>query len=766
MFGINRLLDINITKKLSLLFIIVILGFIGVALTYWVVIKNETNATERSNLFIKYGQLVSNAQKNYFKVRRFENDFLLSISASTGQTYNNIPLEEHAKYLGLLEMDMESLRTLSQAIDSKAVENIIIGDVELPSEYQSQLVAQASTVIKDYKLSFSDIVNFNRVVGFNENEGLRIKARLLLDGIENEVSAIRLSKLQSVLSKMRTHEKHIIQSIDLTESFEELKNQYQIFNNTLSGLVGVSESIKSKIENNIDNYLQTIGEIVANKRNANEYTELYDFMLGPLFDEMGQSSALSILQNQAAQAKTTNSITFVVALSLFAIASLISLMLYLFGRTITKPINTLTKTIHEVNQGNLQARTGLERADELGVLSSAFDRLLDEKVTQLSNSEKNNSELNDSIISLLSSVSQISKKDFTIKAPVHENVTGALGDSLNLLTTETANALSGVKEISVRVVAESSRVQRQSKFVMAVAEKERKLVENIIDELRKTSIEMNKISIDATDANKRADHALSNTHSALETVDRSIDGINGIRDTIRDTEKRIKRLGERSLEITNIVNLINDIAERTHILALNASMRAGSEDEKGHGFAVVAEEVQRLAESAREATSEIDSLVNNIRIETKDAVTAMNTVISQVAEGTAAAEQAGLAMRETQTSTENLVKAVNVITKRAKVQAQANLRLVQNSNEVLDSTRQTDQHLRQQMTNTNNLVRYSNMLLTTVGIFKLPVVEPENKFAIIKNAENQNRTLKSDLAAVISKQNPPSQGEDNNLVVA
>ena len=766
MFGLHRLLNINITKKLSLLFALVVIGFIGIGLTYWVVISNERNATQRSNLFIKYGQLVSDAQKHYFKVRRYENDFLLSISASTGQTYNNVPLDEHGKYLTLLEIDMENLRALSQEIDAKAAEQLIVDEVELPSEYQSQLVAQASTVIKDYKASFSDIVNFNQAVGFNENEGLRLKARLLLDDIENEISSIRASKLQSVLSKIRTHEKHILQSIDLTEAFEELKNQYQTYQYYIDRVAGVSDATRTKLKNNMNNYLGKIGEIVANKRNANEYTELYDFMLGPLFDEMGKSSELSILQNQASQAKITNNIMAFVALSLIAIASLISLMLYLFGRTITKPINTLTETIHEVNQGNLAARTGLERADELGVLSSAFDRLLDEKVTQLSNSEKTSSELNDSIISLLSSVSQISNKDFTVKAPVHENVTGALGDSLNVLTKETSSALSGVKEISVRVVAESSRVQRQSKFVMAVAEKERKLVEDIIAELRKTSKEMNQISIDATDANKRADHALTNTHSALEIVNRSIEGINGIRDTIRDTEKRIKRLGERSLEITNIVNLINDIAERTHILALNASMRAGSADEKGHGFAVVAEEVQRLAESAREATSEIDSLTNNIRIETKDAVTAMNTVIAQVAEGTAAAEQAGLAMRETQSSTENLVNAVNVITKRSMVQAQANLRLVHNSNDVLNSTRQTDQYLRQQMTNTNNLVRYSNMLLTTVGIFKLPVVDTENKFEVLMNEENKKRTLESDLGVAINQQKARAQEKDSSFVVA
>ncbi len=739
MFNLNNILDIKITKKLTILFITVTLGFVAIALTYWMVIKNEREATERSNLFIKYGQLVSNAQKNYFKVRRFEKDFLLSISASTGQTYNNAPLDEHAKYVHLLEQNMEQLRALSDSDKFKSSEKVIINEIELPAEYQSQLVTQASAVVENYKSSFSDIVKFNQVVGFTDEDGLRKKANGLLSAIEKGVGSAYTNNLQSIVAKVRANEKHILQSIDLTESFENLKYQIQVFQAQLEIPENILELDNPDLGAYISDYIVTINEIVSNKRNANEYTELYDFMLGPIFDEMGQSSSLSIFQNQSKQKSKTNTIAGIVALSLIAIASLISLLLYLFGYTITKPINKLVDTIHEVNQGNLQARTNLVRKDELGELSTAFDRLLDEKVTQLSLSEKDNDVLNESIISLLNSVAQLSKKDFTVVAPVFENVTGALGDSLNYLTKETATALSDVKEISVRVVVESNRVQRQAKLVMAVAEKERHQVESIMGELNKSSNEMVKMSTYATDVSKKAEYALRNTHSALETVDRSVAGINGIRKTIRQTEKRIKRLGERSQEITGIVNLMNSIAERTHILALNASMHAASSGEKGRGFSVVAEEVQRLAESARDATTEIESLVNNIRIETKDAVSAMNTAITQVADGTALAEKAGSAMRETQDSTQDLVQAVNAITKSSKMQAHANLQLVENANEILEGTRKTDQHLHQQMTTTNNLVRYSNMLLTTVGIFKLPVVEHADKLANISVEEIQNK---------------------------
>jgi methyl-accepting chemotaxis protein len=110
------------------------------------------------------------------------------------------------------------------------------------------------------------------------------------------------------------------------------------------------------------------------------------------------------------------------------------------------------------------------------------------------------------------------------------------------------------------------------------------------------------------------------------------------------------------------VNLINTIAERTHVLALNASMQAAAAGDAGRGFAVVAEEVQRLAESSRQATQQIAQLVNNIQIETADTINTVNKTISQVVAGSELAAKSGQQMRETQQSTASLVELVKRIT--------------------------------------------------------------------------------------------------------
>ena len=203
----------------------------------------------------------------------------------------------------------------------------------------------------------------------------------------------------------------------------------------------------------------------------------------------------------------------------------------------------------------------------------------------------------------------------------------------------------------------------------------------------------------------------------------TVDGINSIRETIRETEKRIKRLGERSQEISSVVSLINSIAERTHILALNASMHAASAGEAGRGFAVVADEVQRLAENAREATAQISSLVNNIQTETSEAVTTMNSAISEVVSGTQLAGQAGEQMQGTLKRTNQLVEMVQQIASSSKQQAKTTNIITDRAKAIKENTEKTNSELLEQSKNADKLVNYSTQLVQAVGVFTLPDIE-------------------------------------------
>ncbi len=411
---------------------------------------------------------------------------------------------------------------------------------------------------------------------------------------------------------------------------------------------------------------------------------------------------------------------FIALLITLFISSILSIYLV---STMTKPIDYLRNIMHKVTEGDFDIRAKLDTNDEISALSHDLDELLQKQITRLNEAEKENDQLNDSVIKLLNAVSKLSEKDLTVKVKVTKDMVGPVADALNLLSTETAKVLHGVRKISEEVANASDNVKAQSDSVIAVANMERQEVEKTASELSETAEAMNRIAELAQTCNSAADNAIKTTQTALETVTNTVDGINDIREIIHETEKRIKRLGERSQEISGTVNLINSIAERTHILALNASMHAASAGEAGRGFAVVADEVQRLAENARDATSQISTLVNNIQIETADTVTTMNKAITQVVGGTRLAEQAGEQMKKTKQTTANLVAAVQRIATNSQNQARISNALRDRAYQIQASTQQTSQQLQEQTIHTNNLVQYSEQLLTAVRVFKLPNME-------------------------------------------
>jgi len=410
---------------------------------------------------------------------------------------------------------------------------------------------------------------------------------------------------------------------------------------------------------------------------------------------------------------TISAIIFV----LIAVGAVLALFVM---RTITGPVSHLEDVMEKLRRGDTEVRARLESQDEIGNLARHFDEMVDEREAVAARIKHENDQLNESVLNLLQGVAKLSQKDLTTKVPVAEDVTGAVADALNMLASETAKVLQQVSNISADVTSASLKVKQQSDTVRATADVEREQVIKTAEELKVAADGMSRIQGLAQAANTAADNAIKTTQAALTTVSATVGGINSTRDTIRETEKRIKRLGERSQEISGVVGIINTIAERTHILALNAAMHAASAGEAGRGFAVVAEEVQRLAESSRQATAQIATLVNNIQVETADTVNTMNAAISQVVEGSKLAEQAGEQMKLTQATTADLVASVRQIASSSQEQAQISSDLLSRSGEIRKSTEMTSKELAEQAGQTENLVEYARALLSSVRVFKLP----------------------------------------------
>lgn len=388
-------------------------------------------------------------------------------------------------------------------------------------------------------------------------------------------------------------------------------------------------------------------------------------------------------------------------------------------KSMIKPVSKLQIVINRIAAGDLEARVNASSNDEMGHLADAFDSLFDERVTSLAKTEYDHQQLNESIAALLRAVSALSQKNLTIKIPVANDMTGAVSDSINLLSQEMRRTLKGVADISSRVNATSEEVKQQAAEAMIYADNQRQEIEETLSKLNIVVNTMIKIAKFAKITNKESEKTMISTESAVTAVSETVISINGIRDIIRETEKRIKRLGERSQEITGVVNIINTLAERTHVLSLNAGMQAASAGEAGKGFMVVANEVQRLAESSGEATEKIAMLVKNIQVDTSDTMKTMSTVITQVVGSIQQAEHAGVRMKESRASTESLVDSVKKISMATIAQLDTGKSLKEHAETIQISTLKANEQLQQQRKLSDDLAQNAQELIVKVNVFKL-----------------------------------------------
>jgi methyl-accepting chemotaxis protein len=428
--------------------------------------------------------------------------------------------------------------------------------------------------------------------------------------------------------------------------------------------------------------------------------------------------------------------TVLVSITLSVLVLLVSAgAAFLITRSITSPLNELQKAINVVRQGgDMGSLAHIDSKDEFSDMGFAVNQVLQDQIAarekEMAEREKadldrqkaeaKNESLNNSVIALLQAVHQLSQRDLTARAPLSGDIIDTVADSINQLTDETSKVLRSVSQIANQVAQVSGKVRSQGELVSKTSEEERKNVGEMVLSLGEATETSNQIAELADKSNRSAERATQVTNTALETVNSTVKGMESIRETIAETEKRIKRLGERSQEISGIVNLINTISERTHVLALNASMQAAVAGEAGRGFAVVAEEVQRLAESSRNATQQIGTLVSNIQLETNETISTVNRTIGQVVQGSEQAQKAGEQMRLTQEITGELVEQVRLITGATVLQKEMSAMLLQSVQRLGQSNERTAQQIDTQSQETQTLLDSAQQLVESVNVFKLP----------------------------------------------
>jgi twitching motility protein PilJ len=389
---------------------------------------------------------------------------------------------------------------------------------------------------------------------------------------------------------------------------------------------------------------------------------------------------------------------------------------------------TLLRSAEELNKGYeslLEARQVNFAA--LGVVSllALLTLLLigkvyvDDSRRRAAESEQVNRANQEAILRLLDEISNVANGDLTARAKVTEEITGAIADSINYTIDELRRLVTGITDAAQQVTSATQEAQTVTGQLLQAAQKQAAEIQGTGQSVTQMAKSMSEVSTKATDSAKVAETSLHAADKGAQAVQNAIRGMNDIRDQIQETSKRIKRLGESSQEIGEIVQLISDITEQTNVLALNAAIQAASAGEAGRGFTVVAEEVQRLAERSGEATKHISAIVKSIQRDTQEAVAAMELSTQGVVQGTRTADEADQALREIREVSNRLAELIGSISNATQQQADSATKVAANMRLILGITQLTTDGTKKTAASAAKLTVLADGLKNSVAGFKL-----------------------------------------------
>ena len=424
------------------------------------------------------------------------------------------------------------------------------------------------------------------------------------------------------------------------------------------------------------------------------------------------------------------------------------------GSALLDGASRLENTVQQHNSGNkLWTTAGFVLAG-LALLSflMLIRRIVRNTSDQLAASKETNDRNQRAILTLLDEMATLADGDLTVKATVTEDITGAIADSMNYAIEAMRTLVGTINEASTKVAETSKSTRDNTLRLSESSEKQARKIVSASDSITDLTHSIDKVSRNAEVSAGVAEQSLEFAQNGVETVRRAIDGMDSIRENIQGTSKRIKRLGESSQEIGDIVGLITDIADQTNILALNAAIQASSAGEGGRGFAVVADEVQRLAERSANASKQIEALVRTIQADTGEAIQSMEKSTSNVVRGAQQAEEAGSALEEIENVSNRLAELIKGISEEAREQAIVSSVVAEAMSSIQGITKQTVDSTKDTASAVGELVVHATELRRSVEGFKLPCSAPVYADVDLdKTVDNIDNKVEKDIDEFLAK---------------
>jgi methyl-accepting chemotaxis protein len=400
------------------------------------------------------------------------------------------------------------------------------------------------------------------------------------------------------------------------------------------------------------------------------------------------------------------------------LALLVTIILaWRLGGGLLSPVGELAKFSERLAVGDPKARVEVTSTNELGYIADNLNRAV-AKVSKAANNQESSDALQRSITELLTVINQVARGDLSLRGKVTNDALGNVADSVNYMLDNFTKVLERVRKAAMEVTACSNNILVAADQMQAGATQQDQEITNTSSAVEELTVSMKQVSNNAEASAEAARRALDAAEQGNRAVRDTLEGMQRIRSSVQATAKKIKSLGDRSLEISEIINVINDITEQTNLLALNAAIEAARAGDAGRGFAVVADEVRKLAEHSRSATKDIAALIKAIQAETNEAVVVMEEGTKEVESGATLADQAGRALDAISNVVRQSAELVQEISLASKQQVRGTEGVAHAMQIISNITRQTSQGTRGTVATVSQLVKLSDQLNDGLAQFR------------------------------------------------
>ena len=397
---------------------------------------------------------------------------------------------------------------------------------------------------------------------------------------------------------------------------------------------------------------------------------------------------------------------------------------YLMQRRIKDRVQSLVEVCREYANGDRSARVAVSGDDDFAVLAMSINSLLEQPGAggnaSLGSAGSDAAALQAQIEKLLQEVSAVGDGDLRVQAEVTPDTLGVLADSFNYMIEELAKVVGRVQSTAVQVTNATRRILDRSNELTQASEAQVAQISQTTEAVEALAVFIQNVAKNAQQSVEVSQQALRNATAGQQAVRQTIEGMMLIRENVQDTAKKIKRLGERSNEIGEIVRIIEDIADQTNLLALNAAIQSAMAGEHGRGFAVVADEIRLLAERSTESTKRIATLVKSIQGDTYEAVVAMEDSTQEVVKGSQLADNVERSLNSIYADVERQAQMIENIAHAANEQTTVSEAVAVAMGRISEITRQTDAGTQEAAVSVSYLAELAEQLRASVSTFRLP----------------------------------------------